>query len=107
MKKLVKSRKTTILAIMPRRRPTLCIDDYDCIGFDLDHTLCRYNVGNLVRLVYELLSDYLVSKKGYDISIKNHSLDADLNLVAKGLTLGKSFLLEPMSLTSGFSPSMS
>ncbi len=57
---------------MPRRKPKLCIDDYDCIGFDLDHTLCRYNVGNLARLVYELLADYLVSKKGYDSAIKNH-----------------------------------
>jgi hypothetical protein len=72
---------------MPRRQPTLCIEDYDCIGFDLDHTLCRYNVGALVRLVYELLADYLVSKKGYDPAIRVRKLDDDLPMLAKGLTL--------------------
>ena len=60
----------------------LSLDDYDCIGFDLDHTLCRYNVGpmirsgpplacpsvkynvNICRLEYELLSNFLVDKRG-------------------------------------------
>ena len=64
---------------MPKRsKASLCIDDYDCIGFDLDHTLCRYNVGNLVRLVFELLADYLVNKKGYDDSIRKKNFDDDL-----------------------------
>ena len=27
----------------------LSLEDYDCIGFDLDHTLCRYNVGPMIR----------------------------------------------------------
>ena len=62
----------------------LSLDDYDCIGFDLDHTLCRYNVGSMIRsgpppplvcpsekyivnisrLEYELLSNFLVDKRG-------------------------------------------
>jgi hypothetical protein len=29
----------------------LCLEDYDCIGFDLDHTLCRYNIGPMIRSV--------------------------------------------------------
>lgn len=73
---------------MPKRlRASLCIDDYDCIGFDLDHTLCRYNVGNLVRLVFELLADYLVTQKGYDASIRKRSFEDDLQWMTKGLTL--------------------
>ena len=73
---------------MPKRlRATLCIDDYDCIGFDLDHTLCRYNVGNLARLVFELLADFLINKKGYDPSIRKRSFDDDLQWMTKGLTL--------------------
>ena len=74
---------------MPRRsrKATLCIDDYDCIGFDLDHTLCRYHVGNLFKLVYKLLSEYLVEKKGYDPDICKNPLENDIHLIAKGLTL--------------------
>lgn len=72
---------------MPRRRPHLSLDDYDCIGFDLDHTLCRYNVGAIVRLEYEVLADFLINKKGYDPAIKQRRFDDDLALLAKGLTL--------------------
>ena len=31
------------------KRDYLMLDDYDCIGFDLDHTLCRYNIGPMIR----------------------------------------------------------
>ena len=72
---------------MPSRSRTLCINDYDCIGFDLDHTLCRYETYNLVKLVYQLLSDYLVEKKGYDPDICKSPLEDDLHLIVKGLTL--------------------
>ena len=30
-------------------RTYLRLEDYDCIGFDLDHTLCRYNIGPMIR----------------------------------------------------------
>ena len=30
-------------------RDYLMLKDYDCIGFDLDHTLCRYNIGPMIR----------------------------------------------------------
>jgi len=71
---------------MPRK-PYLCLDDYDCIGFDLDHTLCRYNIGPMVRLEYDLLAEFLVSKKGYDPSIRTRSITDDADFVCKGLTL--------------------
>lgn len=53
----------------------------------MDHTLCRYNVGNLGRLVYELLADYLIKEKGYDPAIRCRSFDDDVHLITKGLTL--------------------
>ncbi len=70
---------------MPKNpRSTLCIEDYDCIGFDLDHTLCRYNVGPMIRLEYNLLANFLVNKKGYDPAIKERSFDQDREFVCKG-----------------------
>ena len=59
----------------------------DCIGFDLDHTLCRYNIGPLVKLEYDLLAEYLIMKKGYDPSIRCRSISDDPDFVCKGLTL--------------------
>ena len=49
-----------------------------------DHTLCRYNVGNLAKLVYDLLADYLIKIKGYDRAIKNRNFEDDIHLLAKG-----------------------
>ena len=73
---------------MPKKpRATLCLDDYDCVGFDLDHTLCRYNVGPMIRLEYDLLAEFLVAKKGYDPAIRAKPFDADRHFVCKGLTL--------------------
>ena len=73
---------------MPKKpRATLCLDEYDCIGFDLDHTLCRYNVGPMIRLEYDLLAEFLVAKKGYNAAIRAKPFDADRHLVCKGLTL--------------------
>lgn len=72
---------------MPKLKKTLCLENYDCIGFDLDHTLCRYNVGPMVRLEFDLLAEFLVEKKGYDPAIRAKDFDQDLDFVCKGLTL--------------------
>ncbi|XP_072499194.1 5'-nucleotidase domain-containing protein 1 isoform X1 [Notamacropus eugenii] len=40
--------------------------DCDAIGFDLDHTLCRYNLSESSRLIYNSFAQYLVTEKGYD-----------------------------------------
>ena len=32
---------------MDCQEKTLCIKDYDAIGFDIDHTLAKYNIPNL------------------------------------------------------------
>ena len=42
---------------MPKRKSALCLEHYDCIGFDLDHTLCRYNIGPMIRYSCYCISD--------------------------------------------------
>jgi len=69
------------------RKKFLRLLDYDSIGFDLDHTLCRYNLGPMIRLEYQLLADFLVEKRGYDSSIRHRDFQEDRDFVCKGLTL--------------------
>lgn len=62
--------------------------NYDCIGFDFDHTLLRYNITNIVHLTYETLANYLISEKGYDSKYLLKPLqDKDLDFMQKGLFL--------------------
>ncbi|XP_077442984.1 5'-nucleotidase domain-containing protein 1 isoform X1 [Stigmatopora argus] len=43
----------------------------DVIGFDLDHTLCRYHLKETSKLIYESFATYLVEHKGYDKDLLN------------------------------------
>lgn len=62
--------------------------DYDCIGFDLDNTILKYKITNLVHLEYEILANYLVREKGYDKKYLLKPLqDKDLDFMQKGLFL--------------------
>ena len=45
----VKSERDDEEKVEQVERDYLMLDDYDCIGFDLDHTLCRYNIGPMIR----------------------------------------------------------
>lgn len=64
------------------------ISDYDCIGFDLDNTLLKYNITNLVHLEYKILANYLVKEKGYNRKYLLKPLnDKDLDFMQKGLFL--------------------
>ena len=47
------------------------------------HTLCRYNIGPMVRLEYELLSNFMVDKKGYDPAVRQKTFDSDCDFVCK------------------------
>ncbi|XP_033861261.3 5'-nucleotidase domain-containing protein 1 isoform X2 [Acipenser ruthenus] len=42
------------------------LSDCDVVGFDLDHTLCRYHLLETSRLIYDSFARYLVEHKGYD-----------------------------------------
>ncbi|GAB6030686.1 hypothetical protein CHUAL_007540 [Chamberlinius hualienensis] len=66
---------------------TFGLSDYDCIGFDLDHTLCRYKLDNLFQLIYTSLNKFLVEKKGYPNSLLNGDCHYDESFIHKGLVL--------------------
>ncbi|KYM79736.1 5'-nucleotidase domain-containing protein 1 [Atta colombica] len=66
---------------------TFKFTDYDCVGFDLDNTLLRYNVTNLVCMEYEILAKFLVKIRGYNGSLLKPLTDDDLDFMQKGLLL--------------------
>ena len=37
-----------------------CVRHYDCVGFDMDHTLCRYKLDAFFEMEYQALADYLI-----------------------------------------------
>ena len=89
-----------------KERDYLMLDDYDCIGFDLDHTLCRYNIGPMIRwdtnlsnrthfqifrFEYDLLAKFLIEKRGYDEAIKVQSFDSEVDFVCKVNLIGWAF----------------
>eukprot|EP00112_Aurelia_sp_Birch-Aquarium-sp1_P010513 Seg2241.1 transcript_id=Seg2241.1/GoldUCD/mRNA.D3Y31 product="5'-nucleotidase domain-containing protein 1" protein_id=Seg2241.1/GoldUCD/D3Y31 len=43
-----------------------CLDDYDCIGFDMDHTIVQYHLPQVFKLIYRSFARYLIEKSGYD-----------------------------------------
>ncbi|KAG8229383.1 hypothetical protein J437_LFUL000904 [Ladona fulva] len=61
--------------------------DYDCIGFDLDNTLVRYKLSELMNLEYNVLSQYLVNVKGYDPKYLRKTFKSGASLVQRGLLL--------------------
>lgn len=64
-----------------------CLNDYDCIGFDLDNTLVKYNVKNMIYHEYNVLAQFL-TERGYS---KEHLLKPIENgaddFLQKGLIL--------------------
>ncbi|KAM8809578.1 dermatan-sulfate epimerase-like [Eudromia elegans] len=66
---------------MPRH---FCLADCDVVGFDLDHTLCRYRLPRSARLIYESFAQYLVTEKGYDKDLLNLTSES-LDFCCKGL----------------------
>lgn len=70
-----------------RNMNMLKLADYDCIGFDLDNTLLRYNVTNLMHTEYEMLATFMVDNRGYNKKLLNPLTDNDLDFMQKGLLL--------------------
>eukprot|EP00105_Crassostrea_gigas_P028863 XP_011450639.1 PREDICTED: 5'-nucleotidase domain-containing protein 1 isoform X1 [Crassostrea gigas] len=64
---------------------TFCLAGYDAIGFDLDHTLAKYKLVDLMNLTYDSLCESLI-KKGYNPKIKD-KLDVHKDFICKGLFL--------------------
>ncbi|XP_033110265.1 5'-nucleotidase domain-containing protein 1-like isoform X3 [Anneissia japonica] len=63
---------------------TCSFSDFDVIGFDLDHTLCKYKLDILFPLIYKCLVKHLVEDLGYDEDIAR-PLEEDKDFVTKGL----------------------
>ncbi|KAM9317290.1 5'-nucleotidase domain-containing protein 1 [Gastrophryne carolinensis] len=60
--------------------------DCDVIGFDLDHTLCRYRLQESTKLIYDSFAQYLVAEKGYTKELLTVSAE-EWDFCAKGLML--------------------
>lgn len=61
------------------------ISDYDCIGFDLDNTLLRYKVSAMVQLEFDVLTQFMVTHKGYDSKHLQRPLSDQIDFLQKGL----------------------
>lgn len=64
-----------------------CLNDYDAIGFDLDNTVVRYRVANMVQMEYNVLVDFLIKHLGYSGRYLNLPLHEDQDLLQKGLVV--------------------
>ncbi|XP_043860298.1 5'-nucleotidase domain-containing protein 1 isoform X2 [Dromiciops gliroides] len=60
--------------------------DCDVVGFDLDHTLCRYNLPETALLIYDSFAQYLVTEKKYDKDLLTAPSE-DWDFCCKGLAL--------------------
>jgi HAD superfamily 5'-nucleotidase-like hydrolase len=66
---------------------TLDLKKIKAIGFDMDHTLVRYNFKNFEGLTYNEIINKLINLAGYPTSIKK--LKFDHNRVVRGLVMDK------------------
>ncbi|MCC6138911.1 MAG: HAD-IG family 5'-nucleotidase, partial [Bdellovibrionaceae bacterium] len=64
---------------------TLNLRKIKCVGFDMDHTLVRYNSYEFEKLAHALLLKKLVSEKGYPPEVLKFSFDFDS--VIRGLII--------------------
>nr|XP_045009902.1 5'-nucleotidase domain-containing protein 1 isoform X2 [Jaculus jaculus] len=58
----------------------------DAVGFDLDHTLCRYKLPASARLIYNSFAQFLVKERGYDKELLTLTPE-DWDFCCKGLAL--------------------
>ncbi|OCT80345.1 hypothetical protein XELAEV_180271521mg, partial [Xenopus laevis] len=65
---------------------SFCLSQCDVIGFDLDHTLCRYQLQESNKLIYESFAQYLVTEKGYSEELLCVSPE-EWDFCSKGLVL--------------------
>lgn len=72
--------------IMPQKAE-FRFSDYDCVGFDLDNTVCHYNLTNMVKLEYNVLANYLIKEKGYSPLLLSKPLEQNVDFLQKGLVM--------------------
>lgn len=60
-----------------------CLNDYDCIGVDMDHTVIQYHLPEVFKLIYTALVDFLVTERNYDekiLHVDNFTKHEDFSL---------------------------
>lgn len=67
-------------------KKSFSLADYDCVGFDLDNTIVKYNVKNMIFHEYQVLADFLVSK-GYSKEFLLKPIEEGADFMQKGLIL--------------------
>ena len=60
------------------------IGSYDCVGFDMDHTLCRYQLDKFFSMQYSAIVDFLVEQRDYPPTLRR-SMSTDVDFLHKGL----------------------
>ncbi|XP_014242474.1 5'-nucleotidase domain-containing protein 1-like [Cimex lectularius] len=60
------------------------LDEYDFFGFDLDHTICQYNLKKIVTSSFDFMTDYLDKEKQYR-GFKQPLSFKDKNFLSRGL----------------------
>lgn len=61
--------------------------DYDCIGFDLDNTLLRYKLTEMVELEYRVLAHFLITTKGYASHRLERPMLENIDFLQRGLII--------------------
>lgn len=70
-----------------KNSPAFRFTDYDCIGFDLDNTICRYKVGPMIQLEYDILAKFLAEEKNYSKKHLYKPIEDNIDFIMKGLIL--------------------
>lgn len=69
------------------QKRTFSVNNYDCLGFDLDNTILEYDITALSKLVYNILAKFLVDQKGYEDKYLFKSFESGLPFLQRGLAL--------------------
>ncbi|XP_014476838.1 PREDICTED: 5'-nucleotidase domain-containing protein 1 isoform X1 [Dinoponera quadriceps] len=83
----VKSYSSKVYCITEHNMSAFKLADYDCIGFDLDNTLVRYNIANLMHMEFNMLATFMVDNRRYSKKLLEPLTDNDLDFMQKGLLL--------------------
>lgn len=88
---LCQSRSLVLSSSLCRRdsekvKKMFSLANYDAIGFDLDNTIVRYNVKNMIYHEYQVLAEFLIAR-GYSKEALSKPFEEGVDFIQKGLVL--------------------